>query len=168
MGVLGRSEERVQAVCRPRMGFLPVCEQRGRHVTRSSCRPCRHPLTLSIGRFKEPPCRFKICPPTTPSFRVKNKIVLFVDDELCGPRAISPLQVGPPTRRELAPGHAVLIFDREALRAPARFAVHSSNRQTYVNSNYPRISKESFQTHNLRADPSSIMRRATHREHRAP
>ena len=38
--------------------------------------------------------------------------------------AISPLQVGPPTRRrelaqELAPGHAPLIFDREALRAPA-------------------------------------------------
>jgi hypothetical protein len=33
--------------------------------------------------------------------------------------AISPLQVGPPTRHELAPGHAPLIFDREALRVPA-------------------------------------------------
>ena len=33
--------------------------------------------------------------------------------------AISLLQVGPPTRRELAPGHAPLIFEREALRAPA-------------------------------------------------
>ena len=33
--------------------------------------------------------------------------------------AIRPLQVGPSTRRELAPGHAPLIFDREALRAPA-------------------------------------------------
>ena len=33
--------------------------------------------------------------------------------------AIRPLQVGPPTRRELAPGHTPLIFDREALRAPA-------------------------------------------------
>jgi hypothetical protein len=31
---------------------------------------------------------------------------------------ISPLRVGPPTRRELAPGRAPLIFDREALRAP--------------------------------------------------
>ena len=56
---------------RPRMGSL--CEQRGRHVTHSSCRPCRHPLALSFGRFKEPPCRFKICPPATPSFRVKIK-----------------------------------------------------------------------------------------------
>ena len=46
--------------CRPRMGFLPVCEQRGRHVTRSSCRPCRHPLTLFFGQFKEPPCRFNL------------------------------------------------------------------------------------------------------------
>jgi hypothetical protein len=33
--------------------------------------------------------------------------------------AIRLLQVGPPTRRELAPGHAPLIFDREVLRAPA-------------------------------------------------
>ena len=33
--------------------------------------------------------------------------------------AISPSQVGPPTRRELAPGHAARIFDREVLRAPA-------------------------------------------------
>ena len=43
------------------------------------------------------------------------------DDELCSPTTISPLQVGPPTdtRRELAPGHSPLIFDREALRADA-------------------------------------------------
>ena len=42
------------------------------------------------------------------------------DDEPCGPMAISPVRVGEPTRRgELAPGHALLIFDREALRAPA-------------------------------------------------
>ena len=33
--------------------------------------------------------------------------------------AVSPLQVGPLTCRELAPGHAARIFDREALRAPA-------------------------------------------------
>jgi hypothetical protein len=37
--------------------------------------------------------------------------------------AVSPLQVGPPTCRELAqelaPGHTPLIFGREALRAPA-------------------------------------------------
>jgi hypothetical protein len=32
---------------------------------------------------------------------------------------ISPLQVGPPTPRELAPGRATLILDREALRTPA-------------------------------------------------
>ena len=41
------------------------------------------------------------------------------DDEPRGPTAISPLQVGLPTRRELAPGHAPLIFDREVLRALA-------------------------------------------------
>jgi hypothetical protein len=32
---------------------------------------------------------------------------------------INPLRVGPPTHRELVPGHAPLIFEREALRAPA-------------------------------------------------
>ena len=41
------------------------------------------------------------------------------DDEPRGPMATSPLQVGLPTRRELAPGHAPLIFDREVLRALA-------------------------------------------------
>jgi hypothetical protein len=78
------------------------------------------------------------------------------DDEPRSPTAISPLQVGPPTRRELAPGHAAFIFDREALRAPARFAVQSNNRQTRVNSNYSMMSKDSVQTHNRRADPSII------------
>ena len=33
--------------------------------------------------------------------------------------AINPLRVGPPTRRELAPRHAPLIFDQEVLYAPA-------------------------------------------------
>ena len=42
------------------------------------------------------------------------------DDEPRGPTAISPRQVGPPTRRELAPGRAPIVFDREVvLRAPA-------------------------------------------------
>ena len=36
-------------------------------------------------------------------------------DEPRGPTAISPLQVGPPTRRELAPGRAPIVFDREVL-----------------------------------------------------
>ena len=41
------------------------------------------------------------------------------DDEPRSPMAINPPQLGPPIRRELAPRHGPLIFDREALRAPA-------------------------------------------------
>ena len=44
-----------------------------------------------------------------------------------GPAAISP-----PTRRELAPGRAPLIFDREALRAPAHLMCRQSDFQYTV------------------------------------
>ena len=57
------------------------------------------------------------------------KIQRNFDDEPCGPTVISP-QVGPPTRHELAAGHAPLIFDREALRAPA----HKLYRPEYTES----------------------------------
>ena len=49
---------------RARMGSL--CERRGRHVTRSFCRPCRHPPAFPFGRFKEPPFRFNFAHPPLP------------------------------------------------------------------------------------------------------
>ena len=84
----------------------------GRHVTRSfDVRPSRFPLVFPFGRFKEPPFHA----PAT----LSSSSIFFFDDEPRGPMAISPLQVGPlTTRRELAPGHAPLIFDREAPRTP--------------------------------------------------
>jgi hypothetical protein len=68
--------------------------------------------------FKEPPCRFDFTHPHT-QFKFQMKLQYSFNDEPRGPTEISPLQVGPPTRRELAPRYAPLIFDREALRAPA-------------------------------------------------
>ena len=92
-----------------------ACEQRGRHVTRLFCRPCHvhHPPAFPFGRFNDPPFLFNF--PTCHQFKFQRNI----DDELRGPMAISPLQVGPLPRRELAPGHTPLSFNREVLRAPA-------------------------------------------------
>ena len=90
---------------RPRMG---LCEESATHVTCSFCRPCRHPLAFLSGRFKtgsKNPFRFKS---THSPSQVRNSNISM----------ISPLRVGPPTRRELVHGHAPIIFDREALRAP--------------------------------------------------
>jgi hypothetical protein len=123
-------------------------------VTRSSCR--LPPSSLLLRTVQRTSLPLSILPARHSQFLNLKQIVLFVDDEPRGPRTTSPLQVGPPTRRELAPGHAAFIFDREALRAPARFAVQSNNRQTRVNSNYSMMSKDSVQTHNRRADPSII------------
>ena len=113
--ILGRSEERAQA----QMGSL--CEQRGR-VTRSSCRPL-------------PPLRTVQRTPAASFFPARHsrfsslKNSSFFDGECRGPRATSPLQVGPPIRCELG---------REALRAPAHLLC---SKRTYVNSNNPRMSK---------------------------
>jgi hypothetical protein len=53
---------------RARMGSLlgSLCERRGRHVTRSFCRPCRHPPAFPFGWFKEPPFRFNFAHPPLP------------------------------------------------------------------------------------------------------
>ena len=75
--------------------------------------PCPHPTAFPYGRFKA--LQEIFCPPARPV-----RIPTLFDDELRSPMTISPLQVGPPTRRELAPGQAPLIFDREALRADTR------------------------------------------------
>ena len=95
LGILGRSEEREG-------------ERAARDIV--TCLPCRHPpIPTSL------PLQEKLCPPASPA-----RIPKQVDDELRSPTTVSLLQVGPPTRRELVPGHAPLIFDREALRADTR------------------------------------------------
>ena len=75
-----------------------VWQQRERHVTRSFCCPCRHSPAFPFGQFKEPPFRFNFAHQPLP-FKFKRN----VDDQPRGPTAISPFQVGPSTRRELAP-----------------------------------------------------------------
>jgi hypothetical protein len=98
---------------RARMGSL--CERRGRHVTRSFCGPLP-PSSLPLSPLDgSKNLRSALILPTHHS---RLKFQSNFDDEPRGPRTISPLQVGPPTRCELAPGRAPLIFDREALRAP--------------------------------------------------
>ena len=74
------------------VGLGTLYVRRGEHVTRSFC-PSSCPA-----------------PSPSPSDGSKN---LRSDGN-------QPAQVGPPTRLELSPGHASLIFDREALRAFAR------------------------------------------------
>ena len=87
---------------RPRVDYQmrgSLCERRGPHVTLSSSLPCRYPTAFPFERFKEPLYRFKkICPPASP-VEISKKF----DGELCGPTTVSPLQVGPPAHRELAP-----------------------------------------------------------------
>ena len=43
---------------RPRIGSL--CERRGRHVTRSSCRLCRHPPALPLEGSKNLPAALSL------------------------------------------------------------------------------------------------------------
>ena len=57
-----------------------------------------HPPAFPFGWFKEPPFGF--------NFTRHSQFQRNFDNEPRCPTAISPLQVGPPTRRELAPGHA--------------------------------------------------------------
>ena len=119
-------------------------------------------LSLSpFGRLKEPPLPLQICPPATPSFQIK-KIVSSFDDELRGPRAVSPLQVGPPTPSRVR-SPSPHLRSRSATRSRP-FAVQPSSKRTCVNRSNPRMSRSLFPVHNLRADPST----ATHCEYRAP
>ena len=73
-------------------------KQRERHVTLSFCCPCRHPPAFPFGQFKEPPFPFNFSHLPLPFKFQRN-----VDDQPRGPTAISPFQVDPSTRRELAP-----------------------------------------------------------------
>ena len=85
---------------------------RGRHVTRSVS-PCRI-LSLSTSDGSKNLLPPLICPPAIPCSNPRHFC-----DEPRGPTMISPLRVGPPTRRGgSSPGCASLIFDREVLRAP--------------------------------------------------
>ena len=111
MGVLGRSEERASAQNRV---FVTCVSGAARDAVVFLA---AIPTAFPFGRFKEPPHRLvkKFSrPPARPVLITKQ-----FDDELCSPTAVSRLQVGPPTCRELAPRHSPLIFDREALRADA-------------------------------------------------
>ena len=85
---------------------------RGRHVTHSVS-PCRI-LSLSPSDGSKNLLPPLICPPAIPCSNPRHFC-----DEPRGPTMISPLRVGPPTRRGgSSPGCASLIFDREVLRAP--------------------------------------------------
>jgi hypothetical protein len=107
-------------------------------------------LSLSpFGRLKEPPLPLQICPPATPSFQIK-KIVSSFDDELRGPRAVSPLQVGPPTPSRVR-SPSPHLRSRSATRSRP-FAVQPSSKRTCVNRSNPRMSRSLFPVHNLRAD----------------
>ena len=114
-------------------------------MTRSSCRPL-------------PPLRTVQRTPAASFFPARHsrfsslKNSSFFDGECRGPRATSPLQVGPPIRCELG---------REALRAPAHLLC---SKRTYVNSNNPRMSKF------ISSVPIPLLssRCATHCEYRAP
>ena len=75
-----------------------IWQQRERHVTRSFCCPCRHSPAFPFGQFKEPPFPFNFSHLPLPFKFQRN-----VDDQPRGPTAISPFQVDPSTRRELAP-----------------------------------------------------------------
>ena len=109
---------------RPSMWSL--CKRRGRHVTRSFLSPSRFPLWMV----------------QVPNF----------DDEPRGPTAISPLQVGPLIAS--SPPDAPLIFDREALRAPA----HQLCRPKYTSQSA--VGKPTFNS--TRAPTSSLPTRAPH------
>ena len=86
--------------------------RRGRHVTRLFCRPCFRLGPLRTVQNLHSPFRFDFAHPPLKSQRS-------FADEPRGPTAISPLQVGRPTCRELTTGRTPLIFDRETpLRAP--------------------------------------------------
>ena len=98
LGILGRSEEREG-------------ERAARDIV--TCLPCHPPLFPSDGTSL--PLQEKLRPPASPA-RIPKRL----NDELRSPTTVSLLQVGPPTRRKLVPGHAPLIFDREALRADTR------------------------------------------------
>ena len=74
--------------------FRSLCERRGL----SSCLPTAFPLDGSKNLHT---ALRKILPARLPSSNDKQ-----FDDELCSPTTISPLQVGPPTRCDLAPGVA--------------------------------------------------------------
>ena len=78
------------------------------------------------------------------------------DDELCSPTTISPLQVGPPTRRELATGHpSSLIEKRRYAPTPFSCAVYikKTDLSNRLNSSNPSIS----------SSPKFITRASTHR-----
>jgi hypothetical protein len=85
----GTSSERAQGVRRARLRSL--CERRGRHVTRSFCRPCRHPPAFPSDSSKN--LRSALILPTHHS---RFKFQRNFDDEPRDPTTISPLQVGPP------------------------------------------------------------------------
>ena len=59
---------------------------------------CHHPPAFPFGRLKEPPFRLILF-----TCHSQFKFQRSFDDEPRGLTAIRPLQVGPPTRRELAP-----------------------------------------------------------------
>ena len=77
-----------------RLSIRSLCSQGGRHMTRSFCRPCRHPPgAFPFGRFKEPPFRCKFSHPPLPESQFKFQRNF--DDEPPqprGPTAISSLQ----------------------------------------------------------------------------
>jgi hypothetical protein len=140
--------------CRPRMGFLPVCEQRGRHVTRSSCRPSSHSLLRTVRRTS---LQFQFAHPPRPFLNPEEiwyKISMTSPAVRASGGPTHPSRARPRTR-------SPHLRSRGATRSRP-FAVQSSSKQTWVNSNNPirtRMSKVSTQTQNLRAEPAIISAR---------
>jgi hypothetical protein len=95
-------------------------ERRGRHVTRSSCSSLPPSSRFSLRTVQRTSLPLQICPPATPSFQFKFGI--FFDDELRGPRATSPLQVGPPVASSPPGTHPSSSIEKRYALPPIRCA----------------------------------------------
>ena len=121
-------------------GLCPETWQKNWHVTRSVCRPCQHLAFLRSALI-------------LPTHHSQFKFQRNFNEEPCGPMAISPLQVGPPTgtRREPAPGlHRVARptlngVTRPLTSSPPTCASHTVSTEHDHDSQRPVIPVETFQ-----------------------
>ena len=125
MGILGRSEARTSVGLRRHTYAQNVVFVKGERAARDTF-VLSSSSTIPLSPLDGP--RNLRSASISPTRHSQSKFQSNFDDEPRGRTAISPLQVSPPTRRELAPGHAPVIFDREAQCPP----VHQLCRPKYT------------------------------------